>query len=62
MRTGTGEVFRARKIVCTVPLNVLKDVAFEPPLSIRRWEAINIGHVNQMSKIHADVGNPDLER
>lgn len=62
VRTVTGEAFRARKIVCTVPLNVLKDLAFEPPLSTRRREAINIGHVNQMSKIHADVGNPELER
>lgn len=62
VRTVAGEAFRARKVVCTVPLNVLKDVGFEPPLSARRREAINIGHVNQMSKIHADVGNPELER
>lgn len=62
VRTVAGEAFRARKVVCTVPLNVLKDVAFEPALSARRREAINIGHINQMSKIHADVGNPELER
>ncbi|KAK1763316.1 hypothetical protein QBC33DRAFT_549916 [Phialemonium atrogriseum] len=62
VRTVAGEAFRARKVVCTVPLNVLKDVAFEPALSARRREAITIGHINQMSKIHADVRNPELER
>ncbi|KAF9881546.1 hypothetical protein CkaCkLH20_00692 [Colletotrichum karsti] len=56
-----GETFRARKIVCTVPLNVLKDVNFTPPLSTVRQEAIDLGHVNQMSKIHVDVSNPTLE-
>ena len=61
--TTDGEVtFRARRVVSTIPLNVLKDVKFFPALSKKRQEAIGIGHVNHMSKIHADVSNPELER
>ncbi|KAL9473859.1 hypothetical protein ACSS6W_008239 [Trichoderma asperelloides] len=58
----SGQTFRARRVVSTIPLNVLKDIRFFPPLSKKRQEAINIGHVNQMTKIHADVTNPELER
>ncbi|ETS77698.1 hypothetical protein PFICI_09760 [Pestalotiopsis fici W106-1] len=57
-----GEEFIARKIICTIPLNVLKDIHFDPPLSQGRQEAINIGHVNQMTKIHANISNTELER
>ncbi|EQB54357.1 hypothetical protein CGLO_05825 [Colletotrichum gloeosporioides Cg-14] len=57
----SGQMFRALKVVCTIPLNVLKDVQFITPLSTTRREAIELGHVNQMSKIHVDVSNPELE-
>ncbi|RSL76554.1 hypothetical protein CEP51_009846 [Fusarium floridanum] len=60
--TVNGDKFRARKVINTIPLNVLKDVQFSPPLSQRRQEAINIGHVNHMTKVHADVSNKGLER
>lgn len=60
--TVNGETFRARRVVSTIPLNVLKDIRFSPPLSRVRQEAISIGHVNHMTKIHADVSNPELER
>ncbi|KAH7015935.1 hypothetical protein EDB80DRAFT_833171 [Ilyonectria destructans] len=60
--TTNGDVFRARKIISTIPLNVLGDIQFSPPLSQRRQEAINIGHINHMTKIHADVSNKELER
>lgn len=62
VKTAAGETFRARKVVCTIPLNVLKDIQFNPPLSPLREEAIRAGHVNQMTKIHADVKNKELER
>lgn len=51
----SGETFSARRVVCTVPLNVLASVQFSPALSPKRKEAISIGHVNFMSKIHAVV-------
>lgn len=61
VRGISGQTFRAHKVVCTIPLNVLKDVQFIPPLSTTRREAIELGHVNQMSKINVDVSNPELE-
>ncbi|CAM1508631.1 Fc.00g054790.m01.CDS01 [Cosmosporella sp. VM-42] len=62
VQTSRGENFQARRIINPIPLNVLKDIAFQPPLSRRRQEAINTGHVNQMSKIYADVDNKELKR
>ncbi|KAJ3562130.1 hypothetical protein NPX13_g8680 [Xylaria arbuscula] len=61
VKATNNAVFRGRKLITTIPLNVLKDIKFSPPLSQRRQEAINIGHVNQMTKIHADVADPELE-
>ena len=60
VKTTGNESFTAKRVVCTVPLNVLKTVTFEPPLSPLRQEAIGIGHVNFMSKIHAIVEGPGL--
>ncbi|KAF5689588.1 monoamine oxidase N [Fusarium circinatum] len=60
--SSNGDVFRAKKIINTIPLNVLRDIEFSPSLTERRQEAINIGHVNQMTKVHADVSNKELER
>lgn len=62
VETVGGETLRARKLICTIPLNVLKDIQFSPPLSALRQEAIRTGHVNQMTKIHAEVKNRELER
>lgn len=53
--TSKGEIFRARRVICTIPLNVLKTIKFSPPLSAKRQEAFTIGHVNFMSKVHAIV-------
>jgi hypothetical protein len=62
IRTVNNQTFRGRKVISTIPLNVLKDIQFSPPLSQRRQEAINIGHINHMTKVHADVSNKELER
>ncbi|CAI6013947.1 unnamed protein product [Clonostachys chloroleuca] len=62
IRTFNDQTFRGRKVISTIPLNVLKDIQFSPPLSQPRQEAINIGHVNHMTKVHADVSNKELER
>ncbi|GAM90463.1 hypothetical protein ANO11243_085070 [Dothideomycetidae sp. 11243] len=58
--TASGQAFRARYVVSTIPLNVLHTIQFNPPLSPLRQEAINIGHVNMMNKIHAEVSGSDL--
>jgi monoamine oxidase len=62
--TTSGETYQARKVITTIPLNVLKDITFHPPLPASKCEAIAIEHVNHMTKLHADVANnlPGLER
>jgi hypothetical protein len=56
----SGERFRASQVISTIPLNVLRHIRFEPPLSPLRQEAVNIGHVNFMNKIHAEVKGSGL--
>ncbi|CAI7641200.1 unnamed protein product [Penicillium bialowiezense] len=60
VRAISGKTFRARRIVCTIPLNVLRTVQFTPPLSKKRQEALDIGHVNFMTKVHAKVTGSGL--
>lgn len=55
LTTASGSTFRARRVVSTIPLNVLHSIRFSPPLSQLRQEAITLQHVNHMSKIHAEV-------
>ncbi|EXJ63123.1 lysyl oxidase-like protein 2/3/4 [Cladophialophora yegresii CBS 114405] len=51
-RAKDGRTFRAKAVVCTVPLNCLGDVKFSPPLSPLKREAIAKGHINKGAKIH----------
>ncbi|CZT41206.1 probable monoamine oxidase N [Rhynchosporium secalis] len=55
-----GRQFRAAKMICTIPLNVLHTIQFSPPLSAEKQQALNIGHLNQCVKVHAEVTNKDL--
>jgi hypothetical protein len=47
-------------VISTIPLNILKTVQFSPPLSPKRQEAIDLGHINFMTKIHAVVKGSGL--
>ncbi|KAK0389164.1 hypothetical protein NLU13_2739 [Sarocladium strictum] len=58
--TRDGRHFSARKMVSSIPLNVLGDVKFDPPLSAGKTKAASIGHVNQTVKVHAEVAEKDL--
>ncbi|KAK3303836.1 uncharacterized protein B0T15DRAFT_561280 [Chaetomium strumarium] len=58
--TGTTATFRAHRVICTVPLNVLYKIDFSPPLSQAKSEASKLGHVNQVAKCHAELGHPEL--
>ena len=58
--TANNRHFKARHIACTVPLNVLKDISFDPPLDPLKLEASTLGHVNQVSKVHVECANPEL--
>ncbi|CAK1361666.1 Monoamine oxidase N [Cercospora beticola] len=59
VRTSTNE-YQAKQVICTVPLNVLKDVEFSPPLDAAKLRASQQGHVNQVSKVHVEAANPEL--
>ncbi|KAK6700964.1 hypothetical protein SNK04_010899 [Fusarium graminearum] len=56
----SGQTFRARKMISAIPLNVLNDVKFDPPLATGKKAAADIGHVNQCIKVHAEVSDKDL--
>lgn len=55
-----GSTFRARRLICTAPLNVLKDIAFSPALPAAKLEASERGHVNRVVKINAVAQGTDL--
>ncbi|KAK2601155.1 hypothetical protein N8I77_010625 [Diaporthe amygdali] len=55
LTTSSGEIHRARRVINTIPLAVLPTIHFDPPLSPLRQEAIKIGHVNYLTKVHAEV-------
>ena len=56
----SGTIFKARKVISTVPLNVLSTITFSPPLSDLKAQAIATGHIQQTTKLHAEVANSDL--
>ena len=43
VKLKSGEVYQARSVVSTVPVNVIDSIAFEPPLSERRKGAFTSG-------------------
>lgn len=55
IRTTNGQVFKARRVINTIPLAVLPTIEFDPPLSALRREAIEVGHTNYLTKVHAEV-------
>jgi lysyl oxidase-like protein 2/3/4 len=50
--TKTGRKLRAKGTICTIPLNCLGDIKFNPSLSPLRTAAIKEGHINKGAKIH----------
>ncbi|CAD0109579.1 unnamed protein product [Aureobasidium uvarum] len=44
--------YRARRVVCTIPLNCLSDIHFDPPLSTAKQSAVQAGHTNLGEKYH----------
>ncbi|KAF8864916.1 amine oxidase [Acephala macrosclerotiorum] len=55
-----GRKFKGFKVISTVPLNVLNTIKFDPPLNELKTTAMNIGHLNQCVKVHAEVRNKEL--
>ncbi|KAK6207119.1 hypothetical protein LQW54_007436 [Pestalotiopsis sp. IQ-011] len=58
--TKAGRAFSASRIICTVPLNVLSTIKFDPPLAQGKQKSISIGHVNQCVKVHAEIKDKDM--
>lgn len=56
----SGRSFKASRVVCTIPLNVLNTISFDPPLCSSRKAAADVGHGNMCVKIHAEVSNKEL--
>lgn len=55
-----GRQFTGSRIVCTIPLNVLSSIKFDPPLASAKQQAVKIGQINQCSKVHAEVRDSSL--
>ncbi|OAL17294.1 hypothetical protein AYO22_11860 [Fonsecaea multimorphosa] len=55
-----GLTFRAKRVICTAPLNVLDKVRFHPALSQAKLDAIRHKHVNQCTKLHAEIKDPEM--
>lgn len=56
----SGAVFEAKKVVVTIPLNLLNSVRFDPPIHPGKREASSLGHVNNVVKVHVEAANPEL--
>lgn len=52
-----GRSFSARRLISTLPLNVMRDVTFDPPLDMMRDEAARLGQIHTGAKIHYEVGS-----
>lgn len=55
-----GQMWKSHSVICTIPLNVLSDIVFSPPLAKDKFEAIQQGHPNCGNKVHVDILGPDL--
>ncbi|KAL5360625.1 amine oxidase [Aspergillus floccosus] len=55
LTTASDKVFRARRIINTIPIAVLPSISFDPPLSPLRREALQINQVCYLTKIHAEA-------
>jgi hypothetical protein len=57
--TKDGQRLSAHYLVCTVPLNTLNDITFNPPLAHSKVLAASKGQVNLCVKAHAEVAGRD---
>lgn len=55
-----SHTYRARRMISAIPLNVLNNVTFDPPLQSGKLTAAKTGHINQCIKVHAEVRDRDL--
>lgn len=56
----SGGIWRARRLICTLPLNVLHETEFEPPLPPNKLSISKKGHINEGAKVHMEVQGREL--
>lgn len=54
-----GRIYRARSVICTIPLNVLSSIEFFPALPADKQAALEQKSVNRCNKVHVDLLGPD---
>lgn len=57
---SSGRRYRASRAISAMPLNVLRDVTWDPPLPQGKIAASSIGNINQTIKVHAEISDRDL--
>lgn len=57
--TRDGKTWKARSVICTVPLNVLASVEFSPRLPVDKVAALQQQSVNRCNKVHVDINGSD---
>lgn len=57
--TRDGKAWKARSVICTVPLNVLASVEFSPRLPADKVAALQQQSVNRCNKVHVDINGPE---
>jgi lysyl oxidase-like protein 2/3/4 len=50
--TRSGKVFQTSKVICTLPVNCLGDVRFDPPISPLKLAAAKEQHLTKIVKMH----------
>lgn len=55
LTTSDGETITAATAICTVPLNVLKDIEFSPAIHPHKLQASQEGHPGKGFKVYAEV-------
>ena len=58
--TRSGSIYKASRVISTIPLNVLSDIKFSPELPSRIQQAIAAGQTNKCNKVHVDIRGPEL--
>lgn len=59
--TMSGKQINAKKVISTLPLNVLNTVKFSPALSELKVAAANEGHIDLCRKLHAEIGGEQFK-
>ncbi|KAB8265990.1 hypothetical protein BDV32DRAFT_143728 [Aspergillus pseudonomiae] len=59
-RVIVNRTWSAKRVICAVPLNVLRKVAFEPALSPSKMAATRPGNINHGAKVHLEASSSAL--